>query len=228
MPISIAKNGSYVVTGALPLSRQAIGSNAEDESTNWVEIETITTPERYFLCRCGQSANKPFCDGSHVRVGFDGTETASRDSYAAQAAVFDGPAVTMFDAEALCAFARFCDRAGKVWNLVPEVAEPAAREALIAQIGQCPSGRLSAIDRASGHAIEPEWPLSLVLVEDPYEKSSGPLFVRGGVEITGSDGVVWEVRNRVALCRCGQSNNKPFCDGAHAQVKFKDESAPAI
>ena len=40
--------------------------------------------------------------------------------------------------------------------------------------------------------------------------------------ITGADGHAWEVRNRVALCRCGHSKNKPFCNGAHASMKFKD------
>ena len=89
-----------------------------------------------------------------------------------------------------------------------------------AQIGQCPSGRLVARDNATGQAIEPALTPSLVLVEDPYEASSGPIFVRGGVEIIGADGVAWETRNRVTLCRCGQSKTKPFCDGTHSKVGF--------
>jgi CDGSH-type Zn-finger protein len=226
MPIAIAKDGPYVVTGGLPLSREAIRVNAAEESADWTPLETLSPPERYFLCRCGLSANKPYCDGTHSREGFDGTETASRAPYLEQAAVLEGPAVTMLDAEALCAFARFCDRAGKVWTLVYEAASDGDRDALIAQIGQCPSGRLSARDLATGEAIEPALTPSLVLVEDPYEVSSGPIHVRGGVEIIGADGVAWETRNRVTLCRCGQSKSKPFCDGTHASIHFKDESAP--
>jgi CDGSH-type Zn-finger protein len=227
MPIAIAKDGPYVITGGLPLIREAIAVNAADESTAWTDLETLSPPARYFLCRCGHSANKPYCDGAHARIGFDGTETASRQPYVAQAQVMEGPAVTMLDAEALCAFARFCDRAGKVWTLVEAAKADADRDALIFQIGQCPSGRLTARDQATGAAIEPVLPASLVLVEDPYEACSGPIHARGGIEITGSDGVAWETRNRVTLCRCGRSKTKPFCDGAHASVHFKDDSAPA-
>jgi CDGSH-type Zn-finger protein len=227
MPIAIAKDGPYVVTGALPLTREAIVVNAADESTDWTVLETLSPPERYFLCRCGQSARKPYCDGTHTRVGFDGSETASRAAYAEQAQVMEGPAVTLLDAEALCAFARFCDRSGQVWSLVNEASSDSARDELIFQIGQCPSGRLVARDQATGEAIEPALTPSVVLVEDPYEEASGPIYVRGGVEITGADGVAWETRNRVTLCRCGRSNTKPFCDGTHAHVHFKDESAPA-
>jgi CDGSH-type Zn-finger protein len=226
MPINITKDGPYVVTGDLPLMREAIATNALEESTDWRSLGVVTTPARYFLCRCGQSANKPFCDGAHARVGFDGTETASREPFAAQAKTFDGPSASFLDADSLCAFARFCDRDGKVWSLVNEVSDNTGRDALVAQLGQCPSGRLVAVDRATGLPIEPELTASLVLVEDPYEKSSGPVHARGGVEIIGADGIAWEIRNRVTLCRCGQSKNKPFCDGAHASVGFKDESAP--
>jgi CDGSH-type Zn-finger protein len=227
MPIAITKDGPYVVTGGLPLSREAIRVNDAEESTDWTALETLSPPTRYFLCRCGLSANKPYCDGAHSRQGFDGTETASRAPYSAQAEVMEGPAVTMLDAEALCAFSRFCDRAGKVWNLVEDATTDSERDALIAQIGQCPSGRLVARDKATGEAIEPALTPSVVLVEDPYEASSGPLYVRGGVEIIGADGVAWETRNRVTLCRCGQSKTKPFCDGTHAHIHFRDESAPA-
>jgi CDGSH-type Zn-finger protein len=225
MSITISRNGPYVVTG-LPLSRQAIRSNAADESIEWLPLETIPTPDRYFLCRCGQSANKPYCDGSHTRVGFDGTKTASREPYVAQATVVDGPALTMLDAAALCAFARFCDRDGKVWNTVGSAATGPSRDALVSQIGQCPSGRLTARDKATDRVVEPQLEPQVVLLEDPLEQCSGPIFVGGGVEIVGEDGIPWERRNRVTLCRCGESKNKPFCDGTHATVKFKDESSP--
>jgi len=46
--------------------------------------------------------------------------------------------------------------------------------------------------------------------------------VRGGVAVIAADGYRYEVRNRVTLCRCGASSNKPFCDGTHAAIKFKD------
>ena len=225
MRITVGKDGPYAVVGAVPLSRAAIGADSAGESVEWRELESLTAPPRYFLCRCGQSENKPFCDGTHAKVGFDGTETASRETYAALAKVFPGPAVTMLDAESLCASARFCDRDGKVWNLVGVAGDGPARDALVRQIGQCPSGRLVARDTATGAAIEPQFPPSIVLVEDPQENASGPIWARGGIEVVGADGVTWEVRNRVSLCRCGRSANKPFCDGTHASIHFDD--APA-
>lgn len=52
----------------------------------------------------------------------------------------------------------------------------------------------------------------------------GPLWVRGGIPVESSDGATYEVRNRVTLCRCGRSSNKPFCDGTHKGVGFRDET----
>jgi CDGSH-type Zn-finger protein len=224
MKITIVKDGPYQVTGAVPLVRETIGANESGDSVDWVEGEAERPRKAYQLCRCGHSATKPFCDGSHERVGFDGTETASRAPYDEQAGVMEGPAVALEDAESLCAFARFCDRDGNVWDTVSEVASGGRREAFIRQVGQCPSGRLRVILLENGEAVEPELPPSIALVSDPAQGVAGPLWVRGGIEVVGADGVAYEVRNRVTLCRCGASNNKPFCDGAHAsdEVRFQD------
>src|ERR1700760_4620647 len=115
MKINIVKNGPYRVAGGVPLSVQAIGVDAAGEAVEWTAEGDVATSGPYFLCRCGQSANKPFCDGSHSTTGFDGTETASRTAYDDQAGRIEGPAVVLSDAESLCAGARFCDRAGTVW-----------------------------------------------------------------------------------------------------------------
>ena len=225
MKITILKDGPYRVTGGPPLSRGEIGANATGNSIAWVESGDEGAGGVYALCRCGHSANKPFCDGAHVRAGFDGTEVASRAPYKEQAKALEGPLLTMTDAEALCAFARFCDRAGNVWNTVFEVSDANSRARFIEQVGQCPSGRLVALDSETGEAIEPDLPPSIVVVADPPEKVAGPLWVRGGIEIVGADGLAYEVRNRVTLCRCGASANKPFCDGSHAHedVKFTED-----
>jgi CDGSH-type Zn-finger protein len=222
MKITVTENGPYAVSGAVPLRKETIGANAAGDSVEWVTGEAIATGANYALCRCGHSARKPFCDGSHARVGFDGAETASRQPYLEQAQELDGPAETLTDAESLCAFARFCDRDGTVWRNVAEAGSGAALKAFNHQVGQCPSGRLVAWDVAARNAVEPELPASIALVEDPQQGVSGPLWVRGGVEIVAADGTAYETRNRVTLCRCGQSSNKPFCNGAHASVGFKD------
>jgi CDGSH-type Zn-finger protein len=77
--VVVTKNGPYLVSGAVPLSRQTIVADAEGGSEEWRETHPYPVQgEGYALCRCGHSANKPFCDGSHQKVKFDGTESASR------------------------------------------------------------------------------------------------------------------------------------------------------
>ena len=68
-----------------------------------------------------------------------------------------------------------------------------------------------------GKKIEPKLPREIAVVEDEPEGKHGPLWVRGGIEIEAEDGTVYEVRNRVTLCRCGGSGNKPFCDAMHME-----------
>ena len=221
--VVVTKNGPYLVSGSVPLAVQTIGANAEGESVRWIEGRSLSKDAEYALCRCGESKKKPFCDGSHAKVGFDGTETVSRAPVLEQAEVVDGPVLQLADAEALCAFGRFCDPNGKVWNQAPKSDDPEIRKNLIRQTGDCPSGRLIVVDKATGKAIEPSLPKSIGVVEDPAESCSGPLWVRGGIPLTGADGQGYEVRNRVTLCRCGRSENKPFCNGAHAaDPKFVD------
>jgi len=221
--VRISKNGPYLVSGNLPLRKEVIGTNADEESIKWLPGQDYPTQEQYALCRCGQSANKPFCDGSHTKAGFDGTETASRKPYLEQAEVIRGPTMSLTDVESLCAFARFCDPNGQVWNLVGEAGNPAAAKHFISQTCACPSGRLVAWDNATGKAIEPTLEPSIGLIEDPVQRCSGPIWLRGGVPLIGADGFEYEVRNRVTLCRCGASKNKPFCDGAHASIGFNDD-----
>ena len=130
------------------------------------------------------------------------------------------------DADSLCAFARFCDPNGQVWSLVGETDDAAAKRDFVRQTCDCPSGRLVAADNATGEPIEPHFEPSLALIEDPVEGCSSPLWVRGGVCVVSADGFHYEIRNRIALCRCGASKNKPFCDGSHAAIKFRDGLRP--
>ncbi len=109
-----------------------------------------------------------------------------------------------------------------MWNLVTQDGAH-ARKLAIHEAGCCPAGRLVVIDNQTGQALEPELPQSIGLVEDTAKEVSGPIWVRGGITITGADGTDYEVRNRVTLCRCGQSKNKPYCDGTHAAIGFRDD-----
>jgi CDGSH-type Zn-finger protein len=220
--IRITLDGPYLVSGGVPLAKQHIGTNADGESTEWREGESYPAPPKYALCRCGQSKKKPFCDGTHAAVDFDGTETARRDAFVDQAEVIDGPTMQLLDAPSLCASARFCDVKGKIWNLIKQTDDEAAQALVVEQAAHCPSGRLVVLDK-SRNTLEPELAPSIGVTEDTAMNVAGPLWVRGGIPITSSDGKRLEVRNRVALCRCGASKNKPYCDGTHVSIHFRDE-----
>jgi len=222
MRITVSENGPYLVSGGVPLVRVEIVTNEAGESVSWLQTEAIRAPERYSLCRCGHSCTKPFCDGSHDVVHFEGTETAGTDSYIEVAACIDGPGVKLRDARKLCAEARFCDRAGGIWNLIRECEDPAIRSLVLEEAALCPSGRYSACDPETDEPHEPAYEPSIALVEDPSLEVSGPLWVRGGIPILSAAYEPYEVRNRVTLCRCGHSGNKPFCDGSHIAAKFSD------
>ena len=214
--IEVTRNGPYLVSGSLPLSEQHIVTNEEGESMDYREGRKFPVQAQFALCRCGHSANKPFCDGSHQKVGFDGTETAGHKPYLEQAELLEGPALNLTDAESLCAFARFCDPKGRIWNLVAQTNDPEARKVVEYEAGHCPAGRLVVWDRATGEPIEHQFTPSLGLIHDTDKNVAGPIWVRGGILVISAEGKPYEIRNRMTLCRCGRSVNKPFCDGSHA------------
>lgn len=222
MKIVVSKDGPYIVSGGVPLDMQVIIPNEDGLSWDWKQAKEFEAGSEYRLCRCGQSKTKPFCDDSHLKAKFDGTETATRRPYIRQAETFDGQALTLRDAEDLCAFARFCDPGGKIWGLMGQTDDPEARKLVIREANHCPSGRLVVSDKRTGEEIEQKQPPSIGVVEDPALGCSGPLWVRGGIRIESADGTPYEVRNRATLCRCGASANKPFCNGSHASIRFRD------
>ena len=222
MKVVVSKDGPYIVTGSVPLDVQIIEPNEGGLSWDWKQAKTYETEEEYRLCRCGQSRNKPFCDNSHLKVRFDGTETASRKPYLRAAEIWDGPGLFLRDQGELCAFARFCDPEGKIWGLMQNTDKPGTRKLAIREANHCPSGRLVVYDKKTGQVVEEKRRPSIGLVEDPALGCSGPLWVRGGIRIESSEGTPYEVRDRVTLCRCGASVNKPFCNGSHASILFRD------
>jgi CDGSH-type Zn-finger protein len=158
---------------------------------------------------------KPFCDGIHIKVSFDGTETASPENYIDNPKHINGPALELTNIEELCASARFCHRAGGIWNLVPKSDDPEAKRIAVEEACDCPSGRLVIKDKENDKVIEASLEKSLGFIEDPAMDVSGPIWVRGGIPVESADGKTYRVRNRVTLCRCCKSGNKPFCDSSH-------------
>ncbi len=220
--VTITKDGPYIVSGGLPVEKQIIGIGKEKEPDKWIKGDAVSTGEFYALCRCGKSKNKPFCDDTHRKVGFKGEETASKKIHDKQAQVIEGPTLKLKDAYALCAAARFCHRGGGTWELTRHSDKLGAKELAIEEACNCPSGRLVEYDRKTGKAFEKEFGQSISLIEDPQKKVSGPIWLKGRIPVESSDKSVYEVRNRQTLCRCGKSQNKPFCDGTHIEVGFND------
>ena len=216
MKITVSKDGPYVVEGSMRVVEQHIEVDEAGQSIEWREGKAFDHSGKFKLCRCGQSENKPFCDGSHKTAGFDGTETASRESFDDMAGLIEGPTLSLKDAESLCAFARFCDPAGQVWGLVHQTNEEGPRIQFLHEAGHCPAGRLVAVENESGADMEERFEPSIGLVIDTRAKVNGPLWIRGGIPIVAGDGFEYETRNRAALCRCGRSTNKPYCNGSHA------------
>jgi CDGSH-type Zn-finger protein len=220
--VKVTKNGPYRVSGNLSLDKAIIVCDEQSDPLEWKEGEKYPDKETYALCRCGGSKDKPYCDGTHTKTGFDGTETASRKKYSEQAKRINGPDLVLKDAESLCAVGRFCHRKDGTWDLTERSNDPECKETAIQEACDCPSGRLVACRKDTGKPIEHAFEQSISLVEDPIKKVSGPIWLKGGIHVESADGSKYETRNRVTLCRCGKSENKPFCDGGHIDAEFRD------
>jgi len=212
--IKVTMNGPYLASGGIPLAEQIICVDADNECHGWEEGQKYQVKENYALCRCGHSQDKPFCDGTHAKVKFDGTEDAANKPYLEQAAETNGPSLRLTDVKKFCASARFCHRSGGTWKLTEQSGDTEAKRKAIEEACDCPSGRLVAWENDS-KAIEPDFEPSIGLVTDTQAGKPGPIWVRGGIRVESVDGKTYEIRNRVTLCRCGKSSNKPFCDGTH-------------
>lgn len=220
--IVVTKGGPYRVEGDVKLLRSAPVETEYGEPVDWEYGPEFATRDGMELCRCGKSENKPFCDSTHERIDFAGTETAENVPTRERRETFEGDGVVMTDDFGFCTHAGFCgDRFTKVWMMIDETSDPEVRARLIDMVEKCPSGRL-------GYQIPPD-PGDR---EPGFEPSigvepNGPLWIRGGIPVVSeADGTEWEVRNRVTLCRCGRSRNKPFCDGTHRVNGFTDPAMP--
>ena len=180
--------------------------------------DSLESKESFTLCRCGASANKPFCDGSHRKIGFSDQNSAERskdvrDTYA-------GKEISIHDNRFLCSHAAICtDRLKSVFKLgeEPWIDPDGDTAGAIAElVRQCPSGALSYTFQSLPQDDEAPEPGITV-------SKNGPYFVTGEVSLEGGQWSKDADRRRFALCRCGASANKPFCDGSHWEAGFSDE-----
>lgn len=216
--ITITKDGSYLVEGNVPVKEEIIVNDSAGNPLKYKVGEKYPKKDSCGLCRCGNSKNKPFCDGSHIG-SFNGKETADNLKYENSSEKISGPLMDLRDKESLCSAAGFCHRKGGTWDLAVSKNKD-EKELAVCQCGNCPSGRLVAYDKKTGKLIEPKFDKEISLIENTEGGLSGPIWVKGGIPIESYDGTKYEVRNRVTLCRCGKSRNKPFCDGSHIDAEF--------
>ena len=219
--IKVTKDGPYIVTGRVPMSEDRVIIGPDGEPCRWEKGPSYPDRETYALCRCGASKAMPYCDGSHLKAGFDGTETAGNAPYIAGAERTVGPGIDLTWSGDFCMEARFCHSGEEAWGYAARSDDAAARAKAIEQACYCPSGSLVAWDKGSGKAVERPCDPGIGVIEDPEAGLSGPLWVKGGIAIESAEGFEYERRNRGTLCRCGLSGRKPFCDGAHIAAGFK-------
>ena len=208
--ISPQPNGPLKVEGGVPLF-DAEGAEVEARET-------------YFLCRCGRSGNKPFCDGSHKKVDYaPEVDEDRRLGTLAYRAEIEGLPVEVRYSPLLCSHAAVCvatssavfDPDRKPWIKPGEGDLSTLRKA----VGGCPSGalRLSTGDAAeAGHITAPPEVEAITVTRDgPYKVSHVALDAAFEAEGASTE--------KYVLCRCGRSGNAPFCDGSHRDAKWSDE-----
>jgi CDGSH-type Zn-finger protein/ferredoxin len=180
--------------------------------------ERLGARPRMALCRCGGSANKPFCDGTHARNGF--TSAKSPERVADHRDTYTREELTVFDNRGICQHSGFCTDA------LPAVfrvhAEPfidlsaAEKDVIVQAVRRCPSGALSHALGGIEHRDQQREPTVTVSKDGPYR-------ITGGVEIPDEPRAEGASTEHFTLCRCGGSKNKPFCDGTHWYIKFRDD-----
>ena len=214
--IQVATDGPYLVTNVGVLTNH-LG-------------EALPVCPTMALCRCGGSASKPWCDGTHASEGFTGAKDPNR--VADQRDRYDGVQVTIFDNRGICQHSGFCtDRLAGVFHVdsQPFVTPSGGRlDQIIRAVRACPSGALSyAIDGQEAREQVDQTtrtPAIEVTKDGPYRITGGPVLTTGaGQPESRAAGASTE---HYALCRCGHSQNKPFCSGMHYYINFEDPASP--
>jgi CDGSH-type Zn-finger protein len=191
--------------------------------------EPLSTIQGVSLCRCGASKNKPFCDGTHGMIEFS-TEnrTVANDNNGSgyikdKRKNYVGKEIAVHDNRRICSHAAECvNNLSSVFkfNSRPWINPDSARtEEIIDTIRKCPSGALSySVNGIEYRDPDDREPMMTVSKDGPY-------LITGGIDLMG-DNIQWAEgasKEHYTLCRCGASNYKPFCDGMHRTVNFKDE-----
>ena len=194
--------------------------------------EALSVTRGVSLCRCGASNNKPFCDGTHSKIGFssenkeedDTNDNSHHQIIKDKRKNYVGKGITIHDNRKICSHAAECvNNLPSVFKLNarpwinPDAAE--TKEEIVNTIKKCPSGALSySIDGIEYRDHNETKPIITV-------SKGGPYHITGGIDLIGED-IQWAEgasKEHYVLCRCGASKNKPFCDGMHRVINFNDD-----
>jgi len=169
------------------------------------------------LCRCGGSKKKPFCDGSHISIGFSDQRRA--DHTPDGVVHFHGAGIVVSYNLLQCSASGRCIQAlplvfrqgGQPW-IQPDNADVPS---IIETIRRCPSGALRCVQNDQLEQSDNMDASIRVARNGPYEVK--------GFDLETEDWCEGASRERYTLCRCGGSKNKPFCDGMHRVNNFQDD-----
>ena len=183
--------------------------------TNGEELETKPVMA---LCRCGMSQNKPFCDGSHKRNGFDGSPADGEVKE--KVLSYRGEEIDIHYSILLCSHAAECGRRLEAvfdQNRRPWIdPDMGSVEDIKAVVAACPSGALR-------YNLKDADPLNIDgdSVSIKVDKN-GPYRV-SGISLADAKFSDAATEKKYVLCRCGLSKHKPFCDGSHKDEGWSDE-----
>lgn len=179
--------------------------------------QKIESNKKIALCRCGASENKPFCDGTHSKIGFTGNREAKIKLDREKE--YEGKNISVFYNIALCYHAAKCvgnlpsvfDKDSRPW-ISPDMSDA---DSIIEVIKKCPSGALS-YKTGSKHTRDFGGDEKIRI------EKNGPYCISGNIELKIEEDLKPPSNGHFALCRCGASKNKPYCDGSHSRVGFSD------
>ncbi len=196
--ITVVKNGPYIVRG-LEHFRDAKGRE-------------LPVQPAMSLCRCGVSKNKPYCDGSHTKIGFIDEKDPNR--VPREIHEWKGKRITIVDNSDVCCRDRACvNNLPKVFE--EENPDAATVKEIIDTIRKCPSGALT-YKMGGRHCQDFHREPAITVARN------GPLKVVGGIRLKDEMQSQPACPEHYTLCRCGRSQNKPFCDGSHLDVGFQE------
>jgi CDGSH-type Zn-finger protein len=179
--------------------------------------ETLAVRPIVALCRCGGSSIKPYCDGTHARNGFNSAKDPARTPDRLD--TYESVDITVLDNRGTCChFGNCTDHLPSVFHAAGEpfvTPQGAAADDIVAIVRACPSGALGFVRDGVAYTGEEREP-------EIYVAANASYYVRGSIELEGEPMNQGASREHYTLCRCGQSKNKPFCDGTHWWIKFQD------